>query len=61
MITKKDSNFIWQFNLEEGWFATIPVHNWDNIPEEEFRIHVGERCRLGKVTPDLIRTLAAQA
>lgn len=56
-ITKTDSNFIWQFNVEEGWLATIPRNNWEHLPDEAFRFYVGEHIRAGKVTRELIKQL----
>ena len=56
-ITKIDSNFKWQFNVDAGWLATIPRNNCNCIPEEEFRVYVGEYIRAGKVTRELIKQL----
>ena len=54
---KRDSNFIYQFDMEEGWFATVPVNNWDSIPEEDFRIYIGESFKLGVLTKELLEKL----
>lgn len=56
-ITKIDSNYKWQFNVEEGWLATIPRNNWEHIPEEDFRVYVGEHIAAGTVTKELIQRL----
>lgn len=56
-VIKMDQNFKQMFNLEEGWFATVPLNNWDGIPEEDFRIYIGETCAAGKVTRELIQKL----
>ncbi len=56
--TARDQNFRYQFDMQEGWFATIPVNNWDSIPDEEFRVHVGSELAWGrKLTWELLQKL----
>lgn len=53
----KDQNFIWQFNVEEGWFATIPRNGSMEIPDEDYRFYVGDRCQAGIVTREMIKNM----
>lgn len=58
MIEKTDGNFRWQFDMEEGWFATIPMSDLiPRLPDAEYRTYIGERCRCGLVTMELIQHL----
>lgn len=57
MMEKCDKNFKYQFDLNGGWFATIPKNNLECIPEEDFRIHLGEHFARGVLTRELLQDL----